>query len=464
MKRAAIYCRISRDRIGAGLGVERQETDCRRLAERLGLAVVTVLVDNDISAYSGKARPGYRQLLDMISAGELDAVIAWHGDRLHRSVSELEGYITACEQRDVPTYTATAGELDLTTATGRMHARIAGAVARHEVEHSIERQRSAKLQRANEGKWGGGRRPFGYESDGVTVRPQEARVVAEATDVILLGGSLRAQAASLNAAGVLTSTGRAWTPTELRKVLIRPRNAGLREHRGAIIGKATWPALVPEEKWRAIASLLTDPARRTTTSGARRWLLSGLATCEVCGSPLIVSTMATTQASVPSYVCRAAKHVVRNAAELEDYVSAVVIERLKLPDAINLLRPTIPGIDIAALTAEETNLQQRLDALADNLDLDERMLARRSQKLRERLDDIAELKAMAGRGNVLSGIADSPDPGAAWERLDLDRRRAVIDVLIRIVVKRSRKGRPAGWKPGRSYFDPTSIDIEWKLA
>lgn len=35
-RQAAIYCRISRDREGAGLGVEPQSRDCRNLAERLG--------------------------------------------------------------------------------------------------------------------------------------------------------------------------------------------------------------------------------------------------------------------------------------------------------------------------------------------------------------------------------------------------------------------------------------------
>jgi DNA invertase Pin-like site-specific DNA recombinase len=37
---AAIYCRISRDREGAGLGVQRQEEDCRQLAASLGWTVV----------------------------------------------------------------------------------------------------------------------------------------------------------------------------------------------------------------------------------------------------------------------------------------------------------------------------------------------------------------------------------------------------------------------------------------
>ena len=84
-RRAAIYTRISQDREGAGLGVERQEADCRALAERLGWTIVAVHADNDLSAYSGKPRPGYLALLADLRAGAADAVVCWHTDRLHRS-------------------------------------------------------------------------------------------------------------------------------------------------------------------------------------------------------------------------------------------------------------------------------------------------------------------------------------------------------------------------------------------
>ena len=42
MTKTAIYTRISNDREGGGLGVARQEVDCRALAERLGWDVVDV--------------------------------------------------------------------------------------------------------------------------------------------------------------------------------------------------------------------------------------------------------------------------------------------------------------------------------------------------------------------------------------------------------------------------------------
>ena len=46
--KTAIYARISDDRDGTGLGVERQEIDCRRLAEERGLGDVPIFTDNDI--------------------------------------------------------------------------------------------------------------------------------------------------------------------------------------------------------------------------------------------------------------------------------------------------------------------------------------------------------------------------------------------------------------------------------
>ena len=51
--RAAIYARISLDKLGEAAGVGRQTEGCRNLAELEGWNVEHVLVDNDLSAYSG---------------------------------------------------------------------------------------------------------------------------------------------------------------------------------------------------------------------------------------------------------------------------------------------------------------------------------------------------------------------------------------------------------------------------
>ncbi|MET4003861.1 DNA invertase Pin-like site-specific DNA recombinase [Arthrobacter sp. UYCu511] len=97
-KRCAIYARISDDKRGEGLGVERQEEACRALAERNGWEVTLVEVDNSISAYSGKPRPAYMRMVEAIKRGEVDIVIAWQLDRLYRRMKDLEAYIDLVEE------------------------------------------------------------------------------------------------------------------------------------------------------------------------------------------------------------------------------------------------------------------------------------------------------------------------------------------------------------------------------
>ena len=81
---AAIYARISRDDgTVQGLGVARQETDCRALVDRLGWTVGDVYVDNDASAYSGRARPEYQRMLQAVRDGHVEAIVA-SGDTASR--------------------------------------------------------------------------------------------------------------------------------------------------------------------------------------------------------------------------------------------------------------------------------------------------------------------------------------------------------------------------------------------
>lgn len=76
--RAFSYCRISDDKTGEGLGVQRQEENCSKLTTAHGFEVVEVFVDNDVSAYnSKKTRPGYAAMLDGLKRGSANRVYCW---------------------------------------------------------------------------------------------------------------------------------------------------------------------------------------------------------------------------------------------------------------------------------------------------------------------------------------------------------------------------------------------------
>jgi site-specific DNA recombinase len=459
--RATIYARISSDREGAGLGVQSQEADCRTLADTLGWSIVSVHTDNDVSAYSGKPRPGYRAMLEEIAAGKVDAVLAWHTDRLHRSITELEEYASLCDLHGVATHTVKAGHIDLATPSGRLVARQLGSVARYEVEHMVERTKRAKLRAASSGTWKGGRRPFGYADDGVTVIPMEADMVAKGTTAVLAGGSLRGVARAWNKAGTATTTGNPWDASKVRRVLLRPRNAGLMEHLGEVIGQAEWPAIVSEEQWRAVVAVLTDPVRRTTTGSARKWLGSGLYRCGVCDATVVGTRVNKRH----SYRCRAG-HVTRTLADVDDYVRKIIAARLRRPDAADLLAAAArTDIDTRALEDRAVTLRSRLDELAALFAqgaIDAQQLTGGTRELNSQLDAIRSRIGEAFGGSAMAGIAGTPDPGAAWLDAPLDRQRAVLNALATITLVKGAGGRPHGWHPGQSYFRADLVDIKWR--
>src|ERR687893_2517674 len=130
-----MYARISEDREGAGLGVERQLEDQCALFDQLGLRLMGMYADNDLSAFTGKPRPDYLAMLADLDAGRARVVTAWHTDRLHRTPQELETYIDLAERRGVVTHSVKAGPLDLASPSGRAVARTLCAWARFESEH-----------------------------------------------------------------------------------------------------------------------------------------------------------------------------------------------------------------------------------------------------------------------------------------------------------------------------------------
>lgn len=476
---AFMYARISQDREGAGLGVERQLEDQCALFERHGLRLAGVYVDNDISAYSGKVRPDYRAMLEALSAGGAKAVTVWHTDRLHRSVRELLDYIVISEQRNLLTHSVRAGELNLSTPTGRATAITQTAWARQESEHKADRIRSARRQAADAGKWHGGARPFGFDADGQTIRPDEAAEILAASKAIVAGASLRSVVRGLNERGFLTTFGRKeWSPVAFKDVLLRPRNAGFAVYHGEIVSKAVWDPIVPEDTWRALVTTLTNPDRRHSNGNRVRWLGSGLYVCGVCELPELRVSHAGNHRK-PAYRCRARDrghavdspkvHVVRAAEVLDDFVERVIVERLSRPDAVDLLQTPGTAVDTTELSAEATALRQRLDDLDDDLDdgkITRARWQRRNNRMRTRLDEIAREIEAAAQIDPLAGIVGAPDVAALWfgtredrsDGLDLGRRRAVLDALATVTVLKAGRGR----REGGDYFDPASVKIDPK--
>jgi site-specific DNA recombinase len=450
--RAIVYARLSRDLAKTGAGVDRQLEDGRRLAHLRGLTIVAELVDNDVSAAGGKHRPGFEDVIAMITAGEVGVVIAWAWDRLSRNRRDTVRLIEAAQEARVTVALVRGSDIDMSTANGRMVADILAGVSRGEIDAKSERQQRAGLQRAESGR-PPARRAFGYQQDG-TPHPIEAPIVAEMFALMLSGSTMAGITNWLKAKGHTTTRGKPWTDTAVRVALTNPRYIAERYYKGERVAAGNWMPLVTVETFEAVKSILNDPTRKTRRP-ARRHLGGALFTCW-CGAGVTVSYA---KNGARTYRCSAKGHMQRIADPVDDLVYQVIAERLRRPDVADLLAVNDSAADATAMRQEAIGLRERLDSLAadyaDGL-LTGRQVQVATQRISASLADVEGQLAEAGRGSALAAVAAAPDAGDAWLGLPLDRQRAVLAALVTVVILPGRIGR--------GNFAIDTVAFEWRTA
>jgi site-specific DNA recombinase len=461
--RVGIYARISSDRDGDQLGVQRQIADCERLAQVRGWLVADRYVDDDISAWSGRRRPEFERLLADVRSGAIRGVLVYHLDRLTRGdLRELESFVALCEELDVELGCVT-GDVDLATSAGRLTARMLGSLARYESDHKSERIRRKHLEIAESGGVsGGGSRPYGYEDDKMTVRPAEAAVVVECAKRLLAGEPVRSIASDLNARGMPAAKGGPWSPQSLRRMLASPRISGQREYHGEILAAAAWPGIISPEDGAKIRALLANPERRTNKA-ARRYLLGGLLVCSHCGERLVARPRT---GGKRRYAC--AKGVgfsgcgktYINADEVEQFVTGAVLHRVDSRDlqrAMERRQQTAPHTERWWKEAEAA--QAQLEELAAEygrreITIGEWKAARKP--IEQRLSAARKQLAKVTHGGLLdSYIGHSDRLLADWESLDLSQQHAIVAAVVDSV----RVG-PA--RKGYNRFDESRLDPVWR--
>jgi hypothetical protein len=399
-------------------------------------------------------------MLEDARAGRIDVVIAVNLDRLLRTQTDLTALIDSGAK-----VTTLEGEIDLTSASGEMQAAVLTAMARFEVRRKSERQVRANESRAQQGRWVGGRRPFGFDADGVTVREDEADAIRAGYNDVLSGLPLASVARSWNAQGFVTGQARQarsghpgepspWRSDAVRAVLLNPRYQGRVRYNGEIMTTpAVWPAIVDDATFEAARAILENPTRRTSGRTPTH-LLTGLAVCGICGATVHAGGNA--RKGVRAYRCSGSTgHVARMAEPVERFVEAVVIARLSRSDARELMMKR-HTVDTGALHVEAVGLRERLDALAvDFADgaLDSSQLRVATKRIRERLATIEAELADAGKVDVLGDLIGAEDVQRVWDGFSVARRRAVIGALMRVTV------HPPG--RGTRTFRPETVGIEW---
>lgn len=434
-QRAVIYTRVSKDDTGEGKSNERQAADCRKLAELRGWDVVDEQADISISAYTGALRPSWQRVIQMAQAGEVDIILAWHLDRITRSMIELEALINLAQETGVAIVTV-SGDIDLTSDVGRMVARILAAVARAEVERKSERMKLANKQRAGAGEmWKGGSRPLGYNEDRETINKAEAKIIRKAAEDFLAGKPVVTIRQEWEELGVVVpgpgrGTGTPYSLAGINKLLRNPLYAGMREYQGQLY-KGEWEPILDEYTHLAIEAKYKS--RTQTERGRPRIsLLSKVAACSECGE-LVTADW---QRNKALYRCPSG-HVQTLRDQADELVSAFVVAYLEKPQVAQHLVPAT-GPDVSELALEADRLRLRLEELSDALDDDALTMdqfvdlnTRTIRKIEEVETEIVRLGTNGAIGDIVVGAEDLAEQ---WLNADLKMKRDIVAALFDVTI------------------------------
>lgn len=456
--KAAIYTRVSQDRSQQGKSVASQEQECRDVCARNGWDVTAIYSDNDRSAsrYASKARPEFQKL--MAELQNYDVLVTWEASRATRDLEVYVALRTACRQSGVKW--SYSGKLyDFARPDDSFSTGLDMLISERESDTTRQRVLRGVRQTAVAGK-PHGRVPFGYireydPSTGQLLRqiphPEESPVITEGARRALTGESLYAIAKDFHARGLPLMGEKAWKANRLSRLLKNPTYAGKRVHQGKVIGEASWPALIPQEKWEALQAIITAPDRLQHRGTEPAWLLTGIARCGVCNGRMVRSH----NGSNHSYICVENHCVARRMDPVDDFVTTLARRRLLQDDALTAIHQGATP-DIAGAAQEVVELEARLESFytqAADGSLSAQGLARIEAPLLVKLDAArARLGALSTPQRPT--ITDPQATAEQWESLPLVKRREVIRTLmsIKIMPVKTR---------GRRTFDPETVSIEW---
>jgi len=462
--KAALYARLSRDRTGEETATARQLDDCRAFATSRGWEIVGEYTDADVSAYKRNvARPGYEAMLAELDADRVDVVVAWKLDRLLRRVMDFEKLWERCEVHGANVATVRDGIDTSTPMVGELLPRLMATFAQLESKNlSVRELRKHEETAKKGGRSGGGHRPFGLSRDWSELVEPEAALIRDAVTRILAGDTMYAIAREWNDAGIRTPTGKQWTVQHVVSMLRSPRIAGLREHRGAIVSRGTWPAIVDPADHERLRAIL---AGRRRPGAPGRFLLSGLVKCARCESTMVVRRRHVDKARM--YGCekvngRAAcggTHIM--AEPLEALVSEMVLTAIDSPAlAVELQRLEADDSsagDVEALRVDEQALEQLArDHYVDHLIGRAEFLVARDE-LHARVETTRASLAQPAGSTILRDLSqDGARVRAGWQAGDLAWRRQLVGTLVDRV-------RIGSGSPGASRFDPARVGVTWRV-
>jgi hypothetical protein len=327
-------------------------------------------------------------------------------------------------------------------------ARVLTAFAQDELDKRSVRQKAkfAEDREAGKNHWRG-KRPFGLTLEGKLV-PEEAQAIRDIAEKIIDGGTIASGVELLNSRGILTTFGKPWQRQTLRRTLLHPRLAGLREHDGELI-KGNWDAVLDRDTWEAVCNVLNTPGRSVTKKTGREYTLTGLLTCDVCGAKCYGQVRAGSGNRKETWVYRCSvntSHVSKSVKQVDRLVMLQTVMALHTLDysEVETDRNALKALREAKAKEDRDWHEWLQEAAEEGLRPSE--IRPHKEKHETRLTEInRQIAEMEKVSLVRLPTPEEEEEGILkvfdWEGLSLEKRRRLVETVWEsITLKASGKG------------------------
>lgn len=477
------YLRVSKDKSGRAKSTGEQHDDHVPLAEANGWTLHPdpyTDVDKSASRYAEKDRDDFLRLMDDLKADRFgaDILIMWESSRGSRQVGEWVEMLDLCERRGILIH-VTTHHRTYDPRNGRDRRSLLEDAVDSEYDSYKTSVRMLRSHRASAAAGTpNGKPPVGYvrlydpvtrvllkqvPDDSPEARAQAERIaeqghdlprplapmIRDLFDLTKRGHSMKSIARTFEAAGyvkplTLDKAGKPkpgslepYTPQHLRVLATRHAYTALRVHTperpqspdDVTTHEGTWAPLVDRETFWAVQDILSDPDRKTIRPGKGKYLLSMIAVCDECSAPMIAHDVTTSR---PTVYKDKNGHAQIRMEDLDAFAEEAILRYI----AEGHLGRTISereaaGEELQAVRGQIADLTARLDALAENTSLSERVLEKRSAALERDLATARQRERDLATPSALAGLID-PDKSLPvwWADAPMSAKRVVAKTLL----------------------------------
>ena len=303
--KVALYLRVSSDEQRERESIKTQREFFDQYCDLYGLEVTDTYADNGVSGTIPlHERPEGRRLLEDARAKKFETILVYRLDRLGRSLLVIVDAHDRLQVSGASLRSATE-PIDTSNPSGRLIFQMLASFAEYERETIGERTR-AGLHRAYRNGKHSGRIPFGYrlspqDESSLEIVEEEAAIVREIISNVAEGSTLYRESKRLNDQAIPSpgwrfksgerKHGRSWCPPTVASNVHQSAYSGVHKVRidnGEPIERPVPPVVPPGLRERAEAALEENKRRRGggvphDRKNDRKYLLSGLVKCAVCG-------------------------------------------------------------------------------------------------------------------------------------------------------------------------------------